>query len=168
MMVQKRKYFLINGRSIWYIFLVQKMTSFRQNREKPIMLPLNGHALQWVELKLVTILLAIPNSFLMFFAFWADERHKRSYQPLKDITGIGNGPSPVDVQQWSYFRSYFVGAILGKAIESWGKFKRARELLFFIIEILSIHILVGDITCRHHFYNSIFIPTWYRYKIERF
>lgn len=29
--------------------------------------------------------------------------------------------------------------------------------MFFIIEILSIHILVGDITCRHHFYNSIFI-----------
>ena len=42
------------------------MTSFRQNREKPIMLPLNGHALGaqtgHIELKLVTLLLAIPKA----------------------------------------------------------------------------------------------------------
>ena len=44
-MVPKRNYYLINGRSIRYIFLVRKITSFRQNLEKPIMLPLNGPAL---------------------------------------------------------------------------------------------------------------------------
>ena len=43
MLVQKRKNSLINGRSILYIFLVRKMTSFRQNQEKPILLPINGH-----------------------------------------------------------------------------------------------------------------------------
>ena len=45
------------------------MTSFRQNQEKPIVLPINGHALgalQWVELRMATLLLATCNRNIIF------------------------------------------------------------------------------------------------------
>ena len=79
MMVQKRKYPFINGRSILYTVLARTIISFRQNYKKTIILPLNGHALgalQWIELKLVTLLFSV---FCWNSPFWVVYKKNREF-----------------------------------------------------------------------------------------